>query len=63
MEELFRNEVQMLFFTAKANLIKRHFDGHFSIEDVISRMIKIDTLEMMTHYCDYLEQLEKGDVT
>lgn len=62
MEELFRNEVQLLIFTAKANLIKRHFDGHFSIEDVISRMIRIDTLEMMTHYCDYVEQMESGDI-
>ena len=62
MEELFRNEAQLLIFTAKANLIKRHFDGHLSLNEAISRMIRIDTLEMMLHYCDYVEQMESGEI-
>jgi hypothetical protein len=59
MEELFRNEVQLLIFVAKTNLVRRHMDGMISLDEAITRMSRIDTLEMMTHYCDFVEYYDE----
>ena len=59
MEKLFRNEVQLLIYIAKTNLLKRHLDGHLSFDEAVSRMIRIDTLEMMAHYCDFVEYFDE----
>jgi hypothetical protein len=63
MEGLFRNEVQLLIYVAKRNLVKRHLDGRLSFDEAVSRMIRIDILEMMTHYCDFVEYFDEiGDL-
>gem|GEM_PF-2580520 len=59
MEELFRNEVQLLIFVAKTNLVKRHMDGMISFDEAITRMSRIDTLEMLTHYCNFVEHYDE----
>ncbi|MBN1572357.1 MAG: hypothetical protein JW984_04080 [Deltaproteobacteria bacterium] len=59
MEDLFRNEAQLLIFVAKTNLVKRYFDGRLSLNEAASRMMRIDTLEMLIHYCDFVEYYDE----